>query len=435
MKQPRDNSVESKAHVDKAFKVESRSEEVVPIEFNQYELAVISNKADPIKSSLTLAQDENAIVTPVLPPVISSQHERHNKAVNPINHWKMALMIIGISAVHIVGFWLLMQVADKTVDAFVEVVESQENVAETPSKKEINAYFMTAEQLAAIQASLQQEDETPKQNTQDVATELPAIDEASDKQREHKAEEASIKENDLQKSAPELDENAATASQERTMAPEPEKAPVVEVTMQQIQSQQDSELKAVVKLSDTVKAKPSLLQQFESEQAFNWNNVESMYLQDIEQVNSDNHLFDSDLFSSESGAIGIGSNDKLAIINQASHDMLKNLNQQSLDLLIGNQARNATSKSGASVSEMTPEMEDIELIIIEDTRQATTFDHRLDPNRIMRQGDTCYRVVKLPTQINPHAEGLGYAEPCDSAKMKKAISKSIEKRLAKIRLP
>ncbi|ABE55053.1 hypothetical protein Sden_1769 [Shewanella denitrificans OS217] len=93
------------------------------------------------------------------------------------------------------------------------------------------------------------------------------------------------------------------------------------------------------------------------------------------------------------------------------------------------------SHYGASLSEMTPEMPRYQVKIIEDKTQPTTSNHRLDPNRRVKIGDTCYKVVNLSTQINPHGEGLGFAEPCDPVSAtKRSLDAAISNRLSKMKL-
>lgn len=90
---------------------------------------------------------------------------------------------------------------------------------------------------------------------------------------------------------------------------------------------------------------------------------------------------------------------------------------------------------GASLSEMTPEMPRYQVQIIEDKRQPSTLNHRLDPNRRVKIGDTCFKVVNLSTQINPYGEGLGFGKPCDPVHpTKRAIDAAISHRLSKMKI-
>jgi hypothetical protein len=90
---------------------------------------------------------------------------------------------------------------------------------------------------------------------------------------------------------------------------------------------------------------------------------------------------------------------------------------------------------GASLSEMTPEMPRYQVKIIEDKTQPSTLNHRLDPNRRVKIGDTCYKVVNLSTQINPHGEGLGFGKPCDPVHpTKRAIDAAISHRLSQMKI-
>ncbi|MCL1045136.1 hypothetical protein L2737_07320 [Shewanella electrodiphila] len=296
-----------------------------------------------------------------------------------------------VAIAHILAFVILLVLAGQTVNIFVEIATSkQENQTET---KEINAYFITAEQLDSL-------------INQDTS--------ASD-----------VNETQIDHTATEPQDNAITiqdAVKEEVIEERVDDATSVEtkintVNLPEMNSSDNQliEVEKINKISAIVEVKED----------FNWANVDSMYLQQEKDDDVSSHLFKDTKLNQH---LFTGT-------NAVKHQVLKNLNQQALNTLISQQAHLATSKSGASLSELTPEMFDIEIIEIEDKRQATTLDHRLDPNRIMKHGETCYRIVPLPTQINPHAEGLGFAEPCDSAKMKKALGKAIQNRLSKVQLP
>ena len=80
--------------------------------------------------------------------------------------------------------------------------------------------------------------------------------------------------------------------------------------------------------------------------------------------------------------------------------------EQALDDLVLEQANHYSKRS--NLSEMSPEMEVLIVPNADDFSGPTSLDLELDPNRIVRKGDTCYRVVKVGTQINPYAENLGF---------------------------
>ncbi|MDO6613367.1 hypothetical protein Q4601_13775 [Shewanella sp. 1_MG-2023] len=303
----------------------------------------------------------------------------------------LTLTVFMVAITHILAFFILLVLAEQTVNIFVEIATSkQENQTET---KEINAYFITAEQLDGL-------------INQDTS--------ASD-----------VNETQIDHTATEPQDNAITiqdAVKEEVIEERVDDATSVEtkintVNLPEMNSSDNQliEVKEIYEINTII----------ETKEDFNWANIDSMYLQQEKDDDVSSHLF-KDIKLNQHLFTGT---------NTVKHQVLKNLNQQALNTLISQQAHLATSKSGASLSELTPEMFDIEIIEIEDKRQATTLDHRLDPNRIMKHGETCYRIVPLPTQINPHAEGLGFAEPCDSAKMKKALSKAIQNRLSKVQLP
>ncbi|MGI2208402.1 hypothetical protein ACROAD_08955 [Shewanella baltica] len=106
--------------------------------------------------------------------------------------------------------------------------------------------------------------------------------------------------------------------------------------------------------------------------------------------------------------------------------------EQALDDLVIKQADKFTRKS--NMSEMSPEMEVLFVPNADDFGGTTSLDLPLDPNRIVRKGDTCYRVVRLGTQINPNAENLGFPINCSGKKINQAIDDAIQSRLNKMML-
>lgn len=106
--------------------------------------------------------------------------------------------------------------------------------------------------------------------------------------------------------------------------------------------------------------------------------------------------------------------------------------EQGLDDLVIEQADKFTRKS--NMSEMSPEMEVLFVPNADDFGGTTSLDLPLDPNRIVRKGDTCYRVVQLGTQVNPYAENLGFPFDCSGKKINQAIDDAIQSRLNKMML-
>jgi hypothetical protein len=104
--------------------------------------------------------------------------------------------------------------------------------------------------------------------------------------------------------------------------------------------------------------------------------------------------------------------------------------EQALDDLVIEQADKFTRKS--NMSEMSPEMEVLFVPNADDLSGPTSLDFPLDPNRIIRKGDTCYRVVQVGTQINPYAENLGFPFNCSGKEMNQAIEDAIQARLNKM---
>lgn len=104
--------------------------------------------------------------------------------------------------------------------------------------------------------------------------------------------------------------------------------------------------------------------------------------------------------------------------------------EQALDALVIEQADKFTRKS--NMSEMSPEMEVLFVPNADDFGGTTSLDLPLDPNRIVRKGDTCYRVVQVGTQVNPNAENLGFPINCSGKKINQAIDDAIQSRLNKM---
>lgn len=119
-------------------------------------------------------------------------------------------------------------------------------------------------------------------------------------------------------------------------------------------------------------------------------------------------------------------------MQQAATQYLQQHNNQQLEQLIGAQTA-AKNKPVGSLSEMDTEVEFIELIPNIDTSQPHTLNHKLDPNRIVKQGDYCYRVVNLATQVNPHGWGLGFAEYCGENEQKQLLTEAINNRVNKVK--
>ncbi|MBW0298202.1 hypothetical protein [Shewanella xiamenensis] len=104
--------------------------------------------------------------------------------------------------------------------------------------------------------------------------------------------------------------------------------------------------------------------------------------------------------------------------------------EQALDDLVLEQANHYSKRS--NMSEMSPEMEVLIVPNADDFSGPTSLDLELDPNRIVRQGNTCYRVVKVGTPINPYAENLGFPFDCSGKKMNQEIDDAIKAQLDKM---
>lgn len=106
--------------------------------------------------------------------------------------------------------------------------------------------------------------------------------------------------------------------------------------------------------------------------------------------------------------------------------------EQALDDLVMEQADKFSQKS--NMSKMSPEMEVLFVPNADDFGGTTSQDLPLDPNRIVRKGDTCYRVVQVGTQVNPYAENLGFPFDCSGKKINQDIDDAIQSRLNKMML-
>lgn len=142
----------------------------------------------------------------------------------------------------------------------------------------------------------------------------------------------------------------------------------------------------------------------------------------------------------ESNPEGIGAQGKSAQGFEASsasvglftQQYFERQREQALDDLVIEQADKFTRKS--NMSEMSPEMEVLFVPNADDFGGTTSLDLPLDPNRIVRKGDTCYRVVQVGTQVNPYAENLGFPFDCSGKKINQAIDDAIQSRLNKMML-
>lgn len=85
-----------------------------------------------------------------------------------------------------------------------------------------------------------------------------------------------------------------------------------------------------------------------------------------------------------------------------------------------------------SLSEMDGEMDILEGGSDYEISKELTLDHQFDPNRIVRIGDTCYRVVKPGDPINSHKENLGYPFFCGEDQVQQSIDKGIAEHLSRM---
>ncbi len=108
--------------------------------------------------------------------------------------------------------------------------------------------------------------------------------------------------------------------------------------------------------------------------------------------------------------------------------------QRQRDQALSSMAKASASAYTArrSLSEMDGEMAILEGGSDYDITKEQTLDHQFDPNRIVRIGDTCYRVVKLGDPINSHKENLGYPFFCGEDQVQQSIDKGIADHLSRM---
>ncbi|MFB2642666.1 hypothetical protein ACE02D_10290 [Shewanella bicestrii] len=131
--------------------------------------------------------------------------------------------------------------------------------------------------------------------------------------------------------------------------------------------------------------------------------------------------------SAASGQSGGGAAGSVGLFTQRYFERQR---EQALDDLVLEQANHYSKRS--NLSEMSAEMEVLIVPNADDFSGPTSLDLELDPNRIVRKGDTCYRVVKVGTQINPYAENLGFPFDCSGKKMNQEIDDAIKAQLDKM---
>ncbi|MCG9746612.1 hypothetical protein [Shewanella sp. Isolate8] len=115
-------------------------------------------------------------------------------------------------------------------------------------------------------------------------------------------------------------------------------------------------------------------------------------------------------------------------VSAMTGDYMARDRQAQLDNLVQSAATNATQKK--SMSEMDGDMRVLALPKENEYETAITLDSKVDPNRIVKIGDTCYRVVSVATPINPHGENLGFPFKCSGDKVKQAIKEGLDKHLS-----
>lgn len=123
------------------------------------------------------------------------------------------------------------------------------------------------------------------------------------------------------------------------------------------------------------------------------------------------------------------SKSRTSSVNRFTQSYLAKQRASQLDSLVIERAAKYTQQR--SLSEMDGDMQELVFPEVDTYSKVATTDHVLDPNRIIRKGDTCYRIVKIGDQINPYAETIGFPFNCGGDKVKKAINDAIAARLNK----
>ncbi len=117
-------------------------------------------------------------------------------------------------------------------------------------------------------------------------------------------------------------------------------------------------------------------------------------------------------------------------------DLTANYLQQQQSQAIGQlPADYATSASKQDFSDMTAKPKSLQLPQQTLSDRNGSLDAALDPNRIVKVGSTCYRVVKTPTQLNPYAENLGFPFKCGQTDDEKLLKASLKARIQQHRQP
>lgn len=83
-----------------------------------------------------------------------------------------------------------------------------------------------------------------------------------------------------------------------------------------------------------------------------------------------------------------------------------------------------------TLSEITPNPTALDLVAPKPISEYRNLDSELDPNRIIKHGNTCYRIVDVSNALNPYAENLGYEFKCGQSDTEKALEAALSKRIS-----
>ena len=292
-------------------------------------------------------------------------------------------------------------------------------------KKAISAYMLTQAELDAMRASFKSKSHAQSQPHAQ-----------SQVQSQSQSKPRSLPANASTQAPPnptlsELDDSANSLAASTEEKPTPQDAVnanaalIKPLSAEEVAASRATDIEPITTQSTNPKATDSMASQavlkaetsddaHREEKAFSFEDAQGLNLSS--DIRSDLDLA-GESTSAYSGAVSTMTGDYMARDWQAQ-----------LDNLVQSAATNATQKK--SMSEMDGEMRVLALPKENEYETAITLDSKLDPNRIVKIGDTCYRVVSVATPINPHAENLGFPFKCGVDEVKQAIKEGLDKHLS-----
>ena len=289
-------------------------------------------------------------------------------------------------------------------------------------KKAISAYMLTQAELDAMRARSHAQPQVQSQAQ-------------SQAQPKPKPNSRSLPANASTQTPPnptqsELDDSANSQGASTEEKPTPQgalkanAALIKPLSAEEVAASRATDIEPITTQSTNPKTKDSTASQavFKAETSDDHREEKAFSFEDAPRLNLNSDLSSaldpaSEPTSAYSGAVSTMTGDYMARDRQAQ-----------LDNLVQSATTNATQKK--SMSEMDGEMRVLALPKENEYETAITLDSKLDPNRIVKIGDTCYRVVSVATPINPHAENLGFPFKCGVDEVKQAIKEGLDKHLS-----